>query len=575
MTTVKRSYKWLLLLVVGIYNSLSGVSQSQSLLDLDKLSAKSAVGSSAMLTGEQVPTDDRVIPEAYMIGPGDVLSYQTTGLDFSEKHTVVTPECSVLMERVGLIKADGYTLARLRDTIRAVIKRNAPGLEIFITLRRPRLVYVSIEGNVPYPGTYAVPASMRVSTLVRVTRQPWLLRRDAAVGEQLRMRGTKSPAVVPEMKAAGTETVSPFAMRNIVVRHRDGTTLVDLARAHADQGWLYDPHLREGDVVTVPYDTEPFSSISIVGAVATPATIAYKTGDKASVLLSMAGGALDDADLNNVTLIQGVDKTVIKLGVSQDLRISGTDPELQPGSTIVVERKSIAGDAVQQGVVEVRGQVNSPGAVVITPGVTRLSEVIHKAGGITSKASLPLSYVVRPFSDSPTDREVSGIIYRNFMYSDLKLEDTLRFQLDQFYRVPYVSCSIETALADTNSSQNVPLENGDIVVISEAQNQVFVYGQVNRPGYVPYTAGKTLEWYVNQAGGYAAGAAESRSRIVRAVSKVWVEDDDGVFVQPGDEVYVPRPPAVPAGVEMQTYAMIGGILSSAVAIMATFITLLR
>lgn len=550
-------------------------SQSSGLLDLDRLSTKPTVTSNALLTGEQVPVDDVVNPDVYVVGPGDVIAYMTSGLDFSEKLTVISPENSVLLERLGIISAEGLTLTQLRDTIRATLKQRSPEMDIFLALRRPRLVYVSVKGNVPFPGTYAVPASMRVSTLVNVTRQPWLLRRDAAVNEQVRVMGASTSQTTLELTRTSASPLSPFAMRNIVVQHRHGTSLVDLARSKMPDGAAFDPHVREGDVIHVPFDIGGQPTISIGGAVASPATLVFKHGDRVSLLLAAAGGPLEDADLSRVFLIQADGTPAITLKVNHKLELLSADVELQPGSSVVVERKSPAGSAVQQGVVEVYGEVFHPGSVVITPGVTRVSEVLSRAGGIKPGASLTLSYIVRPDRGASSQRELSERSSRRFMYSDLKLEDTLRFQMDQFFRVPYVSCDLAQALADTNSQQNVALENGDIVVVESTPNQVFVYGQVNSPGYVPYQPKKNLRWYVEQAGGFAAGAEKGRSRIIRGKTKVWTEDDSDVYVYPGDEVYVPRPPAVPIGVELQTYAVIAGILSSVAALAATIITITR
>jgi protein involved in polysaccharide export with SLBB domain len=530
---------------------------------------------SSLLTAEQIPTDNVVDPAVYVVGPGDVLAYQTTGLDFTEKLAVITPENTMLMERVGLINVAGMTLRELRDSVRSIIKQRAPGVEVFLTLKRARLAYVTIRGNVPYPGTYAVPASMRVGTFIVVSRQPWLLRKDVALPDQVRTSGTPASQTTSELLRSGGPQLSAYALRNIVVRHHDGVTLVDIARSRLPGGAKYNPHVREGDVVNVPYDNGMQPTISIAGAVATPATVVFKEGDRASLLLAAAGGALEDADLDRVALVQAGGQGKIQLNVDANLNLVGDDPQLEPGSSIIVEQKVLSGHEARQGVVEVYGEVPSPGSVLITPGVTRVSDVISRVGGVQPAASLSLSYVIRPDRSASSARELSERSSRTFMYSDLKLEDTVRYQLDQFNRIPFVSCDLATALKDTASAQNITLQNGDVIVIENTPDRVFVYGQVQNPGYVPFVARKSLEWYVEQAGGFAAGAEEGRSRIIRGKTKVWVESDDDVFVQPGDEVYVPRPPAIPPGMELQTLAVVAGIVSSVVALTATIVSLAR
>jgi polysaccharide biosynthesis/export protein len=565
------------LVVLGLCN-VGGASAQDggSLMDLEKLSSKPTSNLSQMLTAEQVPTGDVVLPDIYVMGPGDVISYQTTGIDFTEKLAIVSPENTIMLERFGVVDVNGMTLQMLRSALKEKLKQRSPGVEVFLSLRRPRLIYVSVKGNVPFPGTYAVPASFRVSTLLMITRQPWLVRKDVSVSEQVKERGLSSSitATTESLLRSSPPPLSPYALRNIVVRHRKGVTLVDLARAELPDGAPYDPHLREGDVITVPFDPEEQATISISGAVVTPATLVYKEGDRASLLLAAAGGPTSEADLDRVTLVQSGGQGKITLKTTSDLRIEGEDPILEPGSSIIVEKRAVTGVVVQQGVVEVYGEVNEPGTVIIKPGVTRLSEVIAKAGGVKSRSSLSLSYIVRPEQKTNSESELLDDSYRRFMYSDLKLEDTLRYKLDQRYRLPYVSCDIKQALTDTASQANITMQTGDIIVIEPTPNRVFVYGQVNRPGYVTYVAGKTLEWYVQQAGGFATGAEEGRSRIIKGRTQVWVEDDDAI-VEPGDEIYVPRPPDIPAAVEIQTYAVIAGVVSALTALTATIIAIVR
>ncbi len=543
---------------------------SEKFIDLEKLANRPGLSSSQVLSAEQIPTDDVVDPEIYILGPGDVLSYMTSGLDFSEKLVVVSPECTVLMERFGVVDVKGKSLRQLRDSLTAVYKNRVPDSELYLSLKRARTVYVTLKGNVSYPGTYAVPASMRVSTFLVVSRQPWLLN-----GSKLQMERSSmihESTVESALTRNSSSSLSGYAARNITIRHRDNSDLVDLPKSRLPGYSRFDPHLREGDIVTVPFDAETYASITISGAVVLPTTLEYKAGDKASILLSAAGGITSDADIHNITLVQSDGEGRILIKVDSNFNIVDNDPELQPGSTIIVERIPKAGSDARQGVVEVYGEVQTPGSVIIQPGITKLNEVITKCHGIAKNASLSLSYVVRPDLTAYSDRKRYDDAKRNFMYSDLTLEDTVRYQLDQSYRLPYVSCDVARALTDTSSADNIVLHAGDIIVIAANPNRVFVYGQVNQPGYIAYSPKKSLDWYVEQAGGFATGAKSGRARIIRGRTKVWVEDGDA-YVESGDEVYVPRAPDVPPGIQMQTYAVVAGILSSVAAITYTILAI--
>ena len=101
----------------------------------------------------------------------------------------------------------------------------------------------------------------------------------------------------------------------------------------------------------------------------------------------------------------------------------------------------------------------------------------------------------------------------------------------------------------------------------ENPQRVYVYGQVNNPGYVTFVSGKTMDWYIQQAGGYAAGADEDLTRIIKGRSKIWVEGDKkDVFVESGDEIYCAPPSQRPPGYEYQYYSFlitaIGGLVAT-------------
>ncbi|HCN04506.1 MAG TPA: hypothetical protein DIS79_02715, partial [Bacteroidetes bacterium] len=192
----------------------------------------------------------------------------------------------------------------------------------------------------------------------------------------------------------------------------------------------------------------------------------------------------------------------------------------------------------------------------------------------TEDASLALAYIIRKENLPVNNRDVRDEAMRRFLYSDLTIDDTLRFQLDQQYRIPYVSSDFRKAFANPSSYDNVVLQPGDLVIVPRRPDRVMVYGQVEQPGYVAYEPGKTLEWYLERAGGPAKGAKTGRARIIKGKNRVWVDDDEHI-VEAGDEVYIPRSPDVSAGTEIQNYAVIAGIVSSVTALIGLFYTILR
>jgi protein involved in polysaccharide export with SLBB domain len=545
--------------------------------DLDKLmqSNRSASAATQLLQGEQLPTDNVVDPHLYVVGPGDVLAYQGLGLDLTEKLLAVTPENTVLVERYGVIRVEGMTLAKFRDTLKTIIRGRNPSADPHITLRRARLVYVRVSGNVPYPGTYAVPASMRVSTFLTLSSQPWTLRTDPASKELGRTDKTQEQQNrLSGLVRTSASQLSPYAQRNIVVQGRYSSRPADLFRGRV-RGYEYlDPHVREEDHIIVPFDAPSFPTISVAGAFVQAMTIPWKRGDDIGVLLAASGGIAANAKLGSVRLERRNGESVF-IPIGQNGETDAASTPVQPGDVLYAEEEVYSGIEATYGIVEVSGEVQRSGAYRIVPGTTRVSQVLSMAGGVRPQAALNLAYIVRrserlAFMDHP------GELQRRFQYSDLVLEDSLRYRLDQTYRLPVVSCDMVKAVADTGSESNVVLYDGDRIIVPAQPTSVFVYGQVTNPGYVQYQPGKSMEWYVFQAGGYALGAKPGRARVVRGRTNVWHQpDNERTIVEPGDEVYVPRAPDVPAGMDIQYYAVIGGVVSSLAALAGVLFTILR
>jgi protein involved in polysaccharide export with SLBB domain len=198
--------------------------------------------------------------------------------------------------------------------------------------------------------------------------------------------------------------------------------------------------------------------------------------------------------------------------------------------------------------------VHSPGAYAITSGVTRLADLVKRAGGLTGEAYLPLSTVerrpVKSFSAHASEAE----IMRNFQYTTLTPEDTLRYKLDESMRRPFVACDFTAALENASESDNVRLQDGDVVTLAANPRNIFVFGQVNKPGFIEAAhlegQDKFADWYVRAAGGFAPNADTSRVRIIKGRNRLWVEPftvnaagrKEYARLEAGDQIYVPRIP---------------------------------
>ncbi len=286
-----------------------------------------------------------------------------------------------------------------------------------------------------------------------------------------------------------------------------------------------------------------------------------------SDLVKFGYGMTGDADMSNIRLFEpGKQPQFIK--IDSNMNLKEADFPILAGSALIVGKKEEA-SYQNLSVVSVRGQVISPGIYPIVAGKTRIREVIEFAGGFTKKAYLPLAQITRREEQIDAFVDYRRDYFSTFQYSDLIMEDTSRFTIDMMLKKPLVSCDFVKAFSDDYKNENVLLRDGDIVIIPDNPGHVYVYGQVNNPGFVEFNEGQNMSWYIQRAGGFASGAAQERSRIIRGKSNVWTEGDEKTAVFAGDEVYVPRPPDIPLNLQWQKYATIATLVSVGFAVINT------
>lgn len=506
------------------------------------------------------PSDFLIDDKLYIIGPGDVLQLQIVGAKTSETALSITPESSILLPRFGEISLRGKTLAEVKSILRDSITQRNPLDKAFITLLQPRTVLVSISGNVVNPGKYALSASMRASTAVQYAQgQIQLQSGNSQLRQPITSLKRPSDPNSTSLKLGSTQYFGNYSERFTTVLHADGTSSpVDALRASFEGARNLDPCLREGDEIFVPFDNPKHPTVSILGAVRRPSILPFRTGDNLGLLWAAGFGALETADTN--TLYVSFPATSENKTISLSELRSQFARQITAGVSIVVPEKS----SEQVQFVTVTGFVGRPGTYAIESGNTKISELIQKAGGITKDGAAHLAYIQRKSDGSTQSNEPEIDAARMAQYSSMSYLDTTRFRLDVLLKKNIVSCNIQEALTSPQSEKNITLESGDVIVIPRNQKNIYVYGQVKNPGFVPYTPGKRMQWYIQQAGGTAASAELDRARVIKGATMVWLEDDGITQIESGDQIFVPREREYPPGIKEQMYAVIAGLASTTV-----------
>lgn len=513
-----------------------------------------------------------VDPKYYYVGPGDILALQNIPFSITTEYLRVTPEVSVLIPRIGEINLRGKTLEEAKELIiNSIKKRNAEAI-VSLSLYKPRNVLISVRGNVIKDGVYAFPASFRISTAIQMANltqtQNMFQQQQFFTYSRFKDFNKEIERLYNESGIAHTKI---YSLRNVNVIHSDGTSeTADIIKAIALNNPDFDKYIKENDEIIVPYELDEFPTISVAGAVRKPGIYSYKKDDDLHFLFKVSGGLSEDADPDNIFLING-DGITQKITLSSDL-IPTDNFTLYPGAILNIGSKP---NITKQttGLVSVIGNVKKNGNFLITPGKTRLKDVIDMAGGFTIEAYLPMANIVRKENKFISPYNPARNYYETFKQTDLTMEDTSRLFIDILYKKPYVSCDFYDLFVKNDESQNVILEDGDLITIPSNPKSVYVFGQVKNPGFINFSEGKDMYWYIERAGGYAPKADKKRARIIRGKNKVWIEQESNVKVFAGDEIYVPKPPDLPPGVELQNYSLIATAITTAISLSYLLITL--
>ncbi|MDR0961368.1 MAG: SLBB domain-containing protein [Mediterranea sp.] len=368
----------------------------------------------------------------------------------------------------------------------------------------------------------------------------------------------RTNTVLQLIKAAEGVTGDAFLDRVLLDRENDDLThsMISMNLAEMLDGTKPDIPLRRNDVLYIPsrFDLEEQKTVGIHGQVATPGTYIYSSDMTIGDLVVQAGGLLEDASIANVEItrrLRNPDSKIYEEGMGEHFVVnldanSLTDDhtlKLQPFDEVYI-RKSPAFRKPKN--VRVEGEVLFDGDYALTSNAERLSELVHKAGGLTPYAYIRGARLIRRMTDDEKLRQ-QDILRVAKMSSRTDSIVTSTLETGQTYTV---GINLDKALANPNGDDDMILNEGDVLIIPQMISTVKINGSVLFPNTVAYKHGEKLDYYINLAGGYTDRAKKSRAYVVYlngTVSRIKGRDKNKI--EPGCEIVIPtKPEKRPMGV---------------------------
>jgi polysaccharide export outer membrane protein len=310
-----------------------------------------------------------------------------------------------------------------------------------------------------------------------------------------------------------------------------GRTVVELEQDIADK---LKNRIREPEV-TVSLKSPREQKVYVAGAVKTPGAFDLKPGWKVMEAITAAGGLLQEIDYTRCTVIinRSANNEKLTFQLSDMLRgDSAANPALSAGDVIMID----AGDIIP---IYVTGKVKSPGLYRLGKDDANVLKAIALAGGALQDASLSNVKIVHLSGSS----QIADV----------------------------------TNNTNTQQSQNLKLQPGDLIIVPENTARVAVLGYVGEPGFFPLP--EERKFMLSDALAMAKGFENKRagletvavirtengkqSRMIFDVGKFLKNGDitQNPELMAGDVIYVPQTGRVDWESVLRSIASVGVFIS--------------
>lgn len=471
------------------------------------------------------PALSQRVPADYVLQSGDEVSVALWGSLDGQWTLRVDRAGRITLPRVGPVAVAGRSLQDLVPLLRQRLDTVFKDYQLSAAVTDASPVAVHVTGYVDRPGELLLPPLSTITTaLARIGIH-------AGAGSTRRLRLLRDDRLVVDFD------------------------LYQLLRTGSRRD---DRLLQPGDVLHVE---AAGAQVAVLGSVNRATVLEILPGETVGDALRLAGGLSPVADRGSLTLERMGQRHAegpVLLQLPRDL-----GRPLEDGDLLRATASGLVDGPTQlrNKRVRISGEVNRPGDYLLAPG-TQLDEALALAGGATPSALL--------FGTALRRESVRRQQEQNYQRALRELETTL---LEDNSRAAAASSAdaanptrdllarlrerqpegrvVLDLVPDAAALPPVPLEDGDLVHVPPRSQSVGVFGSVYNPGSFLHLPGRSVQDYLDRAGGPRERADAGAAFVVRANGEVvagdgrWLRGGRLVGLQalPGDTVFVPDLPS--------------------------------
>jgi protein involved in polysaccharide export with SLBB domain len=424
------------------------------------------------------------------------------------------------------------TVVRITDTEKKIIDLGANQFSSFKTNGSDKYIVgklqdefgnrIVITGSVLRPGPYQLTPDLTINSLIEKTGG---LTRDAYTKRISVYRYL--PNKMPTMFSVDFDSAS--SSKENIFLHKDDSVAVHSIFEFQDSNYVsVEGNVRKPGIVPWRENISLRDVLLSVGGVS-------QFGDSATIEISrrIRNAKVDKAN--------HLESRIFNINLA-DKNDAHQDVLLQPYDLIIV--KSLPGYNPQRTVL-ILGEVKSPGRYGLQKSGDKISDVIERVGGFKASADSSSITIRRPVKSNLTTTEREKLFQRilNISPDSIAFHPRLKDELYKSYDL--ISVDLAKALANPNSSENLALEDGDVLTIDRSSNLVRISGEVYNPTIIPFKENKNLKYYVEQAGNFTPYARKTGALVIHPDGKAASVKHFLFFkfypqVSPRSEIFVPQ-----------------------------------
>ena len=506
-----------------IRNSADVGSDQQPVIDIEALGAKTnwRTGSYSNFNKTARPVVRQIMPfgsqlfeggfrgtrsdglnNQYKITPGDQVTLRLWGAVNEQNILAVDSQGNVFVPSVGPIAVQGLTSSRLDTKIRSAVQSIYPqGVDVYTHLQGVQPVALFVTGFVIKPGRYA---------------------------------GTPSDSILYFLDQANGIDPELGSYRTIsIIRAGDVMQVIDLYDFLLT-GVMPKVQFEDGDTILV---AERLRSVSVFGDVKKTYSYEFKTSD------------LSGADIIHLARLKtGVSNVLLqgdrKAGpYSAYFTVANFKAQpLQSGDIVYlsIDRRQ------EHIIVQIQGSYYGPSryvvacdtrlndflaAIAVPANITATESIFISRRSVAKRQQVALTQSLRRLESAYLSPAANGTS------KDAAVQAQKATLISRFVeKAKQVKPSGRLVVALDGKISNIRLQNGDLITIPEKSDSLLISGEIVVPQSVVFRLGRSVEDYIEGAGGFTQYANEDNILVVRQNGEV--VSAEGIRLKAGDEILV-------------------------------------